>query len=130
MKRKPLSLVIIIFSLALFSCYHIYYYCLDKFNNKLVDNYLKEEISINYSSNKLSINNTIKTDNKEEYYGVLEIPKINLKKGFYNINSKLNDVNSNIELLKESVMPDNKNSTIYLAAHSGNSYLGYFKKLK
>ena len=42
---------------------------------------------------------------------------------------KNNDVNKSVMLLKNSVMPDNVNSTIILAAHSGNSYVGYFKNL-
>ena len=68
-------------------------------------------------------------ETKEDYLGILEIPKLNLKQGFYNIDSKNNDVNKSVMLLKNSVMPDNVNSTIILAAHSGNSYVGYFKNL-
>jgi len=128
MKRiRPISIIIIIFSLALFGSYHIYYYCIDKINNNLVDNYLKEEVVLN--NEEKTISKKI-SDSKEEYLGILEISKINLKLGFYNINSKQNNVNKNISLLKGSVMPNIKGSTIYLAAHSGNSYLGYFKNLK
>jgi len=66
---------------------------------------------------------------QEKYLGVLEIKKINLTRGFYNKNSKNNDENKNIKLLKESDMPDKVNGNIILAGHSGNSYISFFKKL-
>ena len=126
MKRiKPISLTIIIFSLALLGSYHIYYHFVDNINDSLVNDYEENIESINSIGVVEKINN-----NKENYIGLLEIPKINLKKGFYNVNSSLNNVNQNIELLKNSNMPDKEGTTIYLAAHSGNSYLGFFKNLK
>ena len=66
---------------------------------------------------------------QEKYLGVLEIKKINLTRGFYNKNSKNNDENKNIKLLKESDMPDKVNGNVILAGHSGNSYISFFKKL-
>lgn len=68
--------------------------------------------------------------NEEEYIAVLEIPKINLKKGIYSKDSKLNDVDRNIYLLEESTFPNEyDNSHIILASHSGNSNISYFKNL-
>ena len=89
-------------------------------NNKKVDNLIEEEIKHN---------NVEKINKENSYLGILSIPKINLKKEFYNINDSRNDVNQNIMLLKESTMPDTLGGTIILAAHSGNSYLGYFHDL-
>jgi len=66
---------------------------------------------------------------KEEYLGLLEIDKISLSRGFYSKESELNNVNRNITILKESDYPDKKNGNVILVAHSGNSYLGYFKNL-
>ena len=123
---KPISLIMLIFAVALFSSYHIYNYCLYKFNNKIVDKYI--EIESTKKNYPLDIVDK-KEDAKEEFLGVLEIPKINLKKGFYNITSINNNVNKNIQILTNSQMPDIPNSTMIIAAHSGNSYLGYFKKL-
>ena len=40
---KPISLIMLIFAVALFSSYHIYNYCLYKFNNKIVDKYIEIE---------------------------------------------------------------------------------------
>ena len=66
---------------------------------------------------------------KEPYLAVLKIDKIKLEKGIYNINSKNNNVNKNIQLLKESDMPDKENGNVIIAGHSGNSYMAYFKNL-
>lgn len=63
------------------------------------------------------------------YIGVLEIPKINIKRGFLNINDKGNNVNKNLQVIKGSDMPNVKNGNLIIAAHSGNSYISYFKNL-
>ena len=120
-EKKPFSLLIIIFTLAMFCSYHIYYYTVDKVNDTLTRN---------YEEKKENNTDVVKVVNEEEeYLGLLEIPRINLVKGFYNINSSKNNVNSNVTLLKDSIMPNKDNSIIYLAAHSGNGYIAYFKDL-
>lgn len=69
-----------------------------------------------------------KTSNYK-YIGVLEIPKINIKRGFLNIKDKGNNVNKNLQVIKGSDMPNVKNGNLIIAAHSGNSYISYFKNL-
>ena len=61
---------------------------------------------------------------KEEYYGYLIIPSININLGFYNYGNPLNDVSKNIELIKIPV----KNSYLF-AAHSGIGKIAYFNDL-
>lgn len=69
-------------------------------------------------------------DPYEKYYiGSLEIPKINLNKGFTSMDSPYNSVNKNIEVVKKSSYPDKEKGNFILAAHSGNSYLAYFRNL-
>ena len=68
-------------------------------------------------------------NNKSEYIGVLEIKKINLKKGFYSIDNINNNVNKSIEILKKSEMPNIQNGTLIMAAHSGNGQVSHFKNL-
>jgi LPXTG-site transpeptidase (sortase) family protein len=63
------------------------------------------------------------------YIGNITIPKINLNKGFTDINSEYNTVNKNVQVVKGSTYPDQKNGNFILAAHSGTSYLAYFKNL-
>lgn len=68
---------------------------------------------------------------KENYIGILEIPKINLKRGLVDKNSSSNNVNKNIYTVKETSFPDEKiNSHIILAAHSGNSYVSFLEILQ
>lgn len=75
------------------------------------------------------LENTTIADEQRDYLGVLEIPKINLKRVFFDIDSKENDVNKNIELIKGSDMPSVKGGNLIIAAHSGDSYVSYFKTL-
>ena len=76
-----------------------------------------------------------KTVYKEEkidygkYLGVISIPKIGLKRGFYNIDSKYNNIEYNVTLVKGSQMPDVPNGNLILMAHSGNAYISYFAYL-
>ena len=80
------------------------------------------------------IDNIINTDNKKvnnyksNYVAVLEIPKISLKKGLVDINSKYNDVDKNIQIISSDIANIEKESII-LAAHSGSGYKAFFKDL-
>lgn len=67
--------------------------------------------------------------NKEEYLGILEIKKIKLRKGFYKLNSNLNNVDKNIMIVGSSNMPDVNKGNLILASHSGNSSVSYFRYL-
>lgn len=63
------------------------------------------------------------------YVGNIEIPKINLTRGFTKIDSPYNTVNKNIQVVKGSSYPNVDKGNFILAAHSGNSYLAYFRNL-
>lgn len=67
--------------------------------------------------------------NYDKYLGVLEIPRIGLKRGFYGTDSKYNDIQYNVTVIKGSTMPDVVNGNLILMAHSGNTYLGFFAYL-
>lgn len=73
--------------------------------------------------------NKTDTQNQFNYIGVLEIPKINLKRGFLELNSKYNNVNYNITLINGSTYPTEKNNNLILAAHSGVCSVCFFDKL-
>lgn len=123
-KKSHISIIIIMLMLSLFCSYHIYYYFLENGSNDLIRDY--------YVSNQVTeypIVEKTKYSVKEEYLGILKIPKINLVEGFYNIDSKNNNIDKSITILKESILPNNKGSIIYLTAHSGYGYLAFFKDL-
>ena len=63
----------------------------------------------------------------EPYIGILEIPSIELKRGFFKENSPLNNVDLNIELISEC--NPNQACDFILASHSGNSAIAFFKNL-
>lgn len=67
--------------------------------------------------------------NNDNYYGRITINKIGLNEYFYDKNDKRNNVDNGIEVLKPSIMPDKENSKLFLASHSGNSNISYFKNI-
>lgn len=64
-----------------------------------------------------------------KYLGVLEIPKIGLKRGFYNVGNRYNNIQYNVSMVEGSDLPDVANGNLILMAHSGNSYISYFAYL-
>ena len=86
----------------------------DTINNEEVIEDKKEE-KINYSY--------------EEYLGIIDIPKIELYKGFYSKNSNLNNVKFNLYVLPESNYPDTESGNLIIAGHSGNYNNSYFANL-
>lgn len=75
------------------------------------------------------ISTTVESPSNDQYLGVLKIDKINLEQGFYDKGNALNNVDKSVTLLDPSNYPDQKNGNTILVAHSGSSYLGYFKHL-
>jgi len=72
--------------------------------------------------------NTTKSETTN-YIAYLKIPKINLIGGLLDKSSEFNTVDKNIQIIKESDMPDIEKSNLILAAHSGNSNISFFKDL-
>ena len=71
------------------------------------------------------------TENKPkyDYIGMLEIKKINLKKGFVNPSSKYNNIKYNITIINGSTFPDVEKGNFIIAAHSGTGSIAFFKNL-
>lgn len=90
-------------------------------------------IKKNISENR-KINNLITGDNKkninyeDDYIAVLEIPKINLRKGLVDINNINNNVDKNVQIISSDISRIDS-SNIILAAHSGSGYKAFFKNL-
>ena len=78
------------------------------------------------NSDETDQSNQIPTYN---YLGILEIPKINLKNGFYDLDYKYNNVDYNITVINGSTYPNEQNNNLILAAHSGDCDYCYFDKL-
>ena len=84
----------------------------------------------NQDMTTITNNNHIKDSyNNQDIIMKIKIPKINLDNNIYNINDKHNNVEENVTILKESSMPDQNNSKVILAAHSGPTDYSYFDRL-
>ncbi len=64
-----------------------------------------------------------------EYIGYLNIPKINLMKGFLDIRSPENDVEKNILVVEGSNYPTTDKGNLILAGHSGTGWKAFFNDL-
>ena len=63
------------------------------------------------------------------YIGYLTITKINLKKGFLDMRSELNNVEQNVTVIEGSSYPDKDKGNLILAAHSGSGWKAFFNDL-
>lgn len=85
----------------------------------------------------LEYDGELKQEEKEEdlgevtndYIGYLTIPKINLKKGFLDMRSELNNVEQNVTVIKGSSYPTKDKGNLILAAHSGSGWKAFFNDL-
>lgn len=112
--------------------------------SSVLDNTLTDDTNLSDSDEVINeiINDEIINNNQGEtnkkptttvtynYIGYLEIPKINLKKGFVDKNSKDNHVDKNISIMKDSVYPNKDGSLMVMASHNGTCSVCYFKNLK
>lgn len=115
-----IGIILIIISLI----YFIYYLLFILINN------LNKDIELNtFFKQYDNLGNNITIDNSSSYLLVLEIPVINLKAGIYNIDDDRNNIDLNVSILSSSILPNQNNSILLLAAHSGNSWNSYFKNL-
>lgn len=93
--------------------------------------------TVDYNSNddiNPEVINNINVENNYEidysnYLGVLEIPAIGLKRGFYGLDSRYNNIKYNVTLVEGSSMPDVYQGNLILMAHSGDSYISFFAYL-
>ena len=106
----------------LFIGYGISYYCFDRYNSYKelnTNELLTQEYFYNINNNKKN----------NKYISVLEIPKINFKRGLYKKNSPKSELSKNIIFLDTSDMPDKNNSKVIIVGHSGAPSNAYFKNL-
>lgn len=135
-KNRKLSRVFIIGSLfillgiTLISLKVFSNYYLDKQEDKAIQEYLdyKPDTTVKVDNSTTTIKEEKETVTYN-YIAVLDISKINLKRGLFPINDKNNNVDKNVEILQNSDMPNVTNGTLALAGHSGNSRIAYFHKL-
>ena len=98
-------------------------------SNEVNETKFIEEKEITTQKEEETIEDNTIDSNYEYYIGTININKIDLVKGFYDKDSKLNDLRWNIKVLKESSYPDIESGNLIIAGHSGNYSNSYFKDL-
>lgn len=91
------------------------------FNEEQNEETIQEEVFVEVKNKKVDETNY-------DYIAVLEIPKINLKRGLSQ-DKYYNNVNRNVEILKGSTMPNISKGNFILAGHSGSGRVAYFRNL-
>lgn len=91
------------------------------FNEEQNEETTQEEVFVEVENKKVDETNY-------DYIAVLEIPKINLKRGLSQ-DKYYNNVNRNVEILKGSTMPNISKGNFILAGHSGSGRVAYFRNL-
>ena len=125
-----IGVLLILISLLVFIIRYRYYENKSANDRKQVDEFLSQPVLNNIETNEVTSDEVNSDTNINDYIAVLEIPAINLTRGLVDKSSPNNDVNKNIYMLKDTVLPDEDTiSHIILASHSGNSYVSFFKNL-
>ena len=91
------------------------------FNEEQKEETIQEEVFVEVENKNVDETNY-------DYIAVLEIPKINLKRGLSQ-DKYYNNVNRNVEILKGSTMPNISKGNFILAGHSGSGRVAYFRNL-
>lgn len=119
MLKKKYTYNLIIIILYTIACLLIYE------DNKQLDN--KNKIS-NVNNNLVSSIMNI-SNNKTDVIATIEIPKINIKEDIYKISNSQEDVDKHVVILENSTFPVEKESILFVAAHSGSGNNAYFNDI-
>lgn len=126
--------LLILVGISLVGGKYLYKYYLERNEDLKIEEFYEEQKEVSETPTSEENTEEVKTEETKEtsnanYVAVIKIPKINLEKGLYPKESSLNNVNKNIQILKESSYPDIAKGNFILAGHSGSSRVSYFRKL-
>lgn len=135
---KKIGYLLLISGITIISFYYVYKISLNEREKDNVSDYIQEtsmkeevidEENINIEDTNIEETSEIQqTSINLDYTAVIEIPKINLKRGVINSTKNFNSVNYAISVDENSNYP-NEMGNFILYAHSGNSSIAYFKNL-
>lgn len=97
--------------------------------NIKVNDYIKDTSVIKEAIDNNEAVEYEEESNEQKLLLILEIPKINIKRGVYPFYSKENTIEKNIAIMKESSLPTELKGNLILESHSGNAAISYFKHL-
>ena len=126
--------LLIILGISFVGGKYLYKYFLDRNEDIKIEEFYEKQEEISEIPDSNETTEEIKTEEKTEdtkanYVAVIKIPKIGLEKGLCEKGSYCNNVNRNIQILKESTYPDIANGNFILAGHSGTGRVSYFRNL-
>ena len=128
---KKIGCFLIIIGISLVAFYHIYNYASERKENQNVEDYINETSQIKNDITDEETNEGVKEENINKsinYTAVLEIPKINLKRGVVDNTKNFKSINYAISVDGNSNYPNEKGNFI-LYAHSGSSNISFFRNL-
>lgn len=131
-KRKANLINIIGFLLLFFGVgISVYIISINYFNAKFEEEYIESYLN-QYDNDGNSVlhnqSSVVNNQSKYDYVAILEIPKINLKKGLVMSTNDFKSINYAISIDQNSNMP-NEEGNLILYAHAGNSRISFFKNL-
>lgn len=127
-----ISLVFLLIGISLIIVDKLYIKAIDKKENEAIEEFIEiqqQEIVVENQPEKKEEEKVEVKETTYNYIGVLEIPKINFKRGFLAIDDKNNVVSKNIQVLKQSDMPDVEGGNFIIAGHSGTGRIAFFTNL-
>ena len=123
---------LIIGATGVFLFYNIYNFYINRIEEKkaeeFINNPVVEDTPVIEETTE-EVKEEVKQPETYNYIGVLEIPKINFKRGFLDIKDKNNNVNKNIQVLENSTMPNVNGGLLVIAGHSGSGRVAFFRNL-
>lgn len=123
---------LIIGATSVFLFYNIYNFYINRVEEKqakeFINNPVEEDTPVIEETTE-EVKEEVKQPEAYNYIGVLEIPKINFKRGFLDIKDKNNNVNKNIQVLENSTMPNVNGGLLVIAGHSGSGRVAFFRNL-
>ena len=129
---RKIGIYLVIIGIAILGFYLIYNKSIEKRASDSVDDYINDTSIVNEISNEESIEETKEEESNNKrsinYTAILEIPSIDLKQGVVDSTKNFSSINYAISVDKNSNYP-NELGNFILYAHSGNSYISYFRKL-
>ena len=132
-KNKIVSIIIGIILLVAVIIFNLYNYSSSKkeviIEENKIEEFFVEKIIEEPQMTEIKPVTESKRQNTTNYSMIVEIPNIGLKKGLCSIGQECNAVSKNIQILKESDMPNVTNGNLLLAGHNGNSKVSFFNKL-
>lgn len=132
-KSKIVSIIIGIILLVAVIIFNLYNYSSSKkeiiIEENKIEEFFVEKIIEEPQMTEIKPVTESKQQNTTNYSMIVEIPNIGLKKGLCSIGQECNAVSKNIQILKESDMPNVTNGNLLLAGHNGNSKVSFFNKL-